>query len=62
MTYQEKPDYKRCVSIVNAAGLREMVKPGLLATLAPITTGVIFRIVGFIEEGHFLELKYLQDI
>lgn len=47
MTYQEKPDYKRCVSIVNAAGLREMVKPGLLATLAPITTGVIFRIVGF---------------
>jgi len=47
LTYQEKPDYKRCVSIVNAAGLREMVKPGLLATLAPITTGVVFRIIGY---------------
>jgi Na+/H+-translocating membrane pyrophosphatase len=46
LTYQEKPDYKRCVSIVNAAGLREMVKPGLLAVASPITVGIIFRIVG----------------
>ena len=46
MTYQEKPNYKRCVSIVNAAGLREMVKPGLLAVLSPITVGFVFRIVG----------------
>ena len=46
LTYQEKPDYKRCVSIVNAAGLREMVKPGMLAVLAPILVGLIFRFVG----------------
>ena len=46
LTYQEKPNYKRCVSIVNAAGLREMIKPGMLATLSPLTVGLIFRIVG----------------
>lgn len=46
MSYEEKPDYKKCVSIVNAAGLREMVKPGLLATFAPITVGLIFRYIG----------------
>lgn len=46
LTYEEKPDYKTCVSIVNAAGLREMKKPGMLAVLAPIMTGIIFRIIG----------------
>ena len=49
MSYEEKPDYKKCVSIVNAAGLREMVKPGLLATFAPITVGLIFRYIGHIR-------------
>lgn len=46
MTYAEKPDYKKCVSIVNEAGLREMVKPGLLAVLSPIIVGVTFRLIG----------------
>ena len=46
LTYEEKPDYKRCVSIVNAAGLREMVKPGLLAVLSPLVIGLMFRIIG----------------
>jgi len=46
LTYEEKPDYKKCVSIVNEAGLREMVKPGLLAVFAPIMVGIIFRIIG----------------
>ena len=46
LTYQEKPNYKRCVSIVNEAGLREMVKPGLLAVFSPIIVGVTFRIIG----------------
>ena len=35
MTYGEKPDYARCVSIVASSALREMVKPGLLAVLSP---------------------------
>merc|ERR1719420_2453092 len=46
LTYKEKPDYKTCVSIVNEAGLREMVKPGLLAVLSPILIGVLFRVIG----------------
>ena len=45
-TYEEKPDYKQCVTIVNEAGLRQMVKPGLLAVLSPIIVGVTFRMVG----------------
>lgn len=46
LTYDEKPDYKTCVSIVNAAGLRQMVKPGLLSVCAPISVGLIFRCIG----------------
>jgi H(+)-translocating pyrophosphatase len=46
LTYEEKPDYKQCVSIVNAAGLKQMVKPGLLSVLSPIIVGVVFRIIG----------------
>jgi len=46
LSYEEKPDYKRCVQMVNEAGLRGMVKPGLLSVIAPISTGVIFRIIG----------------
>jgi Na+/H+-translocating membrane pyrophosphatase len=46
LNYEEKPDYKQCVSIVNEAGLREMVKPGLLAVSSPVIVGVTFRIVG----------------
>lgn len=46
LTYEEKPNYKRCVSIVNEAGLREMIKPGLLAVISPIVVGVTFRFIG----------------
>ena len=45
-TFEVKPNYKQCVSIVNQAGLKQMLKPGLLAVLSPITVGVMFRIVG----------------
>lgn len=47
LDYKEKPDYKNCVSIVNAAGLREMVKPGALAVFAPLLVGLIFRFIGY---------------
>ena len=45
-TFEVKPNYKQCVSIVNQAGLKQMLKPGLLAVLSPITVGVMFRMVG----------------
>lgn len=59
LTYQEKPDYKTCVSIVNEAGLREMVKPGLLAVLAPIAVGVTFRIIGAARGRNLLGAEVL---
>lgn len=59
MTYKEKPDYKTCVSIVNEAGLREMVKPGLLATLSPIVVGLIFRGIGTLRGRNLLGAEVL---
>src|SRR5712691_2460244 len=38
-----KPDYARCVDIVTAAALKEMIAPGLLAVLTPIAVGYGFR-------------------
>jgi K(+)-stimulated pyrophosphate-energized sodium pump len=38
-----KPDYARCVDIVTAAALRQMVVPGLLAVFTPIFVGFFFR-------------------
>jgi Na+/H+-translocating membrane pyrophosphatase len=46
LTYHDKPDYRQCVSLVAAAGLKQMIKPGLLSVLSPITVGVFFRIIG----------------
>jgi K(+)-stimulated pyrophosphate-energized sodium pump len=46
MDFTEKPDYGRTVDIVTRAALREMVGPGLLATLFPVAVGVTFRIIG----------------
>ena len=43
MAGTSKPDYARCVSIVTAAALREMVVPGLLAVGLPVAVGLLFR-------------------
>jgi K(+)-stimulated pyrophosphate-energized sodium pump len=43
MAGTEKPDYGRCVDIVTAGALREMVLPGLLAVLAPVLVGFSFK-------------------
>lgn len=36
-----KPDYKSCVSISTTAALKEMLIPGLMSVLSPITVGII---------------------
>ena len=37
----EKPDYAECVDISTKAALKEMILPGILAVLAPITVGFL---------------------
>jgi K(+)-stimulated pyrophosphate-energized sodium pump len=39
------PDYAKAVDITARAGLREMIRPGLLVVLAPIVVGVVFRLI-----------------
>jgi K(+)-stimulated pyrophosphate-energized sodium pump len=43
MAGTSKPDYARCVDIVTAGALREMVAPGLLAIFTPVAVGYSFR-------------------
>lgn len=38
------PDYTKCVDISTTAALREMMLPGLMAVLAPITVGLVLGV------------------
>ncbi|NMB48217.1 sodium-translocating pyrophosphatase [Candidatus Kuenenbacteria bacterium] len=38
-----KPDYAKCVDITTRGALKEMVAPGVLAVLAPIVIGYLFK-------------------
>lgn len=49
-----KPNYKQCVAIVTKAGLKEMIKPGLLAVLSPLVVGLVFRKVGEMQKNDLL--------
>jgi len=51
MAGTDKPDYARCVDIVTAGALKEMVAPGLLAVLAPVAVGFAFKYLGSAEVG-----------
>ncbi|BAQ34597.1 sodium-translocating pyrophosphatase [Dehalococcoides sp. THU3] len=42
-----RPDYARAVDITAAAGLREMIFPGLLPVLSPIILGIFLRVTGY---------------
>ena len=57
MTHEEKPDYARCVAIVAASALREMVRPGALAVLSPVVVGVIFKNLGVVTGQELLGVK-----
>ena len=46
MTYDQKPDNEKCVSLVTEASLREMKFPGLVCVVTPVTVGIVFRFVG----------------
>jgi len=40
----EKPDYARCVSIAEKGALKELIIPGITATIAPILTGIFLGV------------------
>jgi H(+)-translocating pyrophosphatase len=44
MKGEQKPDYKRCVSISTTAALKEMVAPGMLVLLTPLIFGILFGV------------------
>lgn len=54
MTYAEKPDYARCVSIVATSALQQMVKPGLLAVLAPCVVSCPSNTVPWLQQDEAL--------
>jgi K(+)-stimulated pyrophosphate-energized sodium pump len=47
MAGTSRPDYSRAVDITARAGLREMVRPGLLPVLAPLVIGLGFRLAHY---------------
>ncbi|XP_074559085.1 pyrophosphate-energized membrane proton pump 2 [Curcuma longa] len=62
MDYTEKPDYSRCVAIVASASLREMIKPGALATISPVVIGFIFRLLGYYTGQPLLGAKVVASM
>jgi K(+)-stimulated pyrophosphate-energized sodium pump len=46
MTYEEKPDYARCVAISTRDAQREMILPSIIAIVVPVITGLIFGVAG----------------
>lgn len=41
MEEKAKPDYEKCVDISTRAALREMIRPGVMAVLAPLVMGLL---------------------
>ena len=39
MEYKAKPEYEKCIEISTTASLREMIKPGAIALIAPVLVG-----------------------
>merc|ERR1712238_61941 len=61
MTYETKPDYERCVTLVTQAALREMRFPGLVCVVTPVIVGVIFRYVGEYTDRPLLGAEVLAS-
>jgi H(+)-translocating pyrophosphatase len=54
MDRSSKPDYERCVAIVTRSALIQMIVPGLLAVLVPVSIGFIFRLIGLAVKNPLL--------
>ena len=62
-----KPEYGKCVDIVTAAALREMIVPGLIAIVVPVAVGLLFGavalggvLIGVIISGMMLALMMVN--
>jgi len=55
------PNYKHCVEIVARAGLREMIRPGLLSVSAPIIVGFSFKLLGYYQDKELLGAKVISS-
>jgi K(+)-stimulated pyrophosphate-energized sodium pump len=53
MAGTSRPNYGEIVDITAKAGLREMIKPGLLVVLAPVVVGGIFQILRKVGMGDY---------
>jgi Na+/H+-translocating membrane pyrophosphatase len=60
LEFKSDPNYRQCVEIVAKAGLREMIKPGLLSVLAPIVVGYAFKILGHYQGKELLGAKVIS--
>jgi len=59
LEFKSDPNYRHCVEIVAKAGLREMIKPGLLSICAPIIVGYFFKLVGHYQGKELLGAKVI---
>lgn len=62
-----KPEYGKCVDIVTAAALREMIAPGLIAIVVPVAVGLLLDavalggvLIGVIISGMMLALMMVN--
>jgi len=56
-----KPQYGKCVEIVTQAALKEMIRPAMLALLAPVFVGLLFRFVGHYRGQQMLGVECLAS-
>ncbi|CAA9991145.1 vacuolar-type H+-translocating inorganic pyrophosphatase, putative [Plasmodium knowlesi strain H] len=61
LTYDEKPDYHTCVSIISRKALIETIKPGLLALCAPIIIGLLFKQIGKFRNNDLLGAQVIAS-
>ncbi|CAI7723692.1 vacuolar-type H+ pumping pyrophosphatase, putative [Plasmodium vivax] len=61
LTYEEKPDYHTCVSIISRKALIETIKPGLLALCAPIIIGLVFKQIGMLRNNGLLGAQVIAS-
>ena len=64
MAGTEKPNYGEIVDITAKAGLKEMIRPGLLVVLAPVVIGLLFKYLPAIPlaNGTFYKFDSAQVI